>query len=326
MWKNSTRGVVVNKRVNIMFPINAIKLKKTALESTLASRLASYAMGALLLVMPVVAHAEASLHQPFSAMLAKYVVPINPVDKGRGDGEADLQGISSKGTSTQVVYSGFKSSQTELTAYLKSLSAVSQDTFEQWDQNTQLAFLINAYNAYTIDLILTRYPDLTSIRDIGGFFSSPWKQEFAVLLGKKRSLDDIEHGLIREKGVYNEPRIHFAVNCASIGCPALREEAYVGDKLDEQLEQQTVRFLSDNSRNYYDGNTLHISKIFSWYKDDFEMKWRDSSSLNGFLAHYGSALSSNDGKSLDNDDIKAIKSGNSEIEFLDYNWALNDQE
>ncbi|WP_305414238.1 DUF547 domain-containing protein [Alteromonas stellipolaris] len=307
-----------------MFSLNAIKLKKTALESTLASRLISSVMGALLLVMPVVAHAEASLHQPFSAMLAKYVVPINPVTSA--DGDAASQGISSKGTSTQVNYAGFKSSQTELAAYLKSLSTVSQDTFDRWDKNTQLAFLINAYNAYTIDLILTRYPDLTSIRDIGGFFSSPWKQEFAVLLGKKRSLDDIEHGLIREKGVYNEPRIHFAVNCASIGCPALREEAYVGAKLDEQLEQQTVRFLSDNSRNYYDGNTLHISKIFSWYKEDFEMKWRDSSSLNGFLAHYGSALSFNDGKSLDNDDIKAIMSGNSEIEFLDYNWALNDQE
>lgn len=301
-----------------MFSLNAIKLKKPALESTLASRLISSVMGALLLVMPVVAHAEASLHQPFSAMLAKYVVPINPVTRG--------DGVEIKGTSTQVNYAGFKSSQTELAAYLKSLSTVSQDTFDRWDKNTQLAFLINAYNAYTIDLILTRYPDLTSIRDIGGFFSSPWKQEFAVLLGKKRSLDDIEHGLIREKGVYNEPRIHFAVNCASIGCPALREEAYVGAKLDEQLEQQTVRFLSDNSRNYYDGNTLHISKIFSWYKEDFEMKWRDSSSLNGFLAHYGSALSFNDGKSLDNDDIKAIMSGNSEIEFLDYNWALNDQE
>ncbi|MDO6566115.1 DUF547 domain-containing protein [Alteromonas sp. 1_MG-2023] len=305
-----------------MFSMNTITLKKSGAiskrVSKLASRLVSSAMGVLLLAMPVVAHAEASLHEAYSVMLAKYVVPINPVTSG--------DGVEIKGTSTQVNYAGFKSSQTELNAYLKSLSAVSKDTFEQWDKNTQLAFLINAYNAYTIDLILTRYPDLTSIRDIGGFFSSPWKQAFAPLLGEKRSLDDIEHGLIREKGVYNEPRIHFAVNCASIGCPALREEAYVGDKLDEQLEQQTVRFLSDNSRNYYDGNTLHISKIFSWYKEDFEMKWRDSASLAGFIAQHDDALLFKDGSPLDDSDIKAIMSGNIDIEFLDYNWALNDQE
>jgi len=318
MWKNSIRGVVVNKRVNIMFSMNTIKLKRPALLSTLASRLVSSTMGALLLAMPVVAHAEASLHEAFSVMLEKYVVPINPV--------TTRDGVEIKGTSTEVNYAGFKSSQTELTAYLKSLSTVSQETFNQWDKNTQLAFLINAYNAYTIDLILTRYPDLTSIRDLGGFFSSPWKQAFAPLLGEKRTLDGIEHGLIREKGVYNEPRIHFAVNCASIGCPALREEAYVGEKLDEQLEQQTVRFLSDNSRNYLDGNTLHISKIFSWYKEDFEMKWRDSSSLAGFIAQYDKALSFKDGSPLDDSDIKAIMSGNSDIEFLDYNWALNDKE
>ena len=314
MWKNSIRGVVVNKRVNIMFSMNATNLKKSAL----VSKLVPSVIGALLLAMPVVAHAEASLHEAFSVMLEKYVVPINPVTTSNG--------VEIKGTSTEVDYAGFKSSQTELSAYLKSLSTVSQETFSQWDKNTQLAFLINAYNAYTIDLILTRYPDLTSIRDLGGFFSSPWKKAFAPLLGEKRTLDGIEHGLIREKGVYNEPRIHFAVNCASIGCPALREEAYVGEKLDEQLEQQTVRFLSDNSRNYYDGKTLHISKIFSWYKEDFEMKWRNSSSLTGFIAQYDNALSFKDGSPLDNKDVKAIMSGNSELEFLDYNWALNDQE
>lgn len=308
MWKNSTRGVVVNRAAIMMkLSLGLNRLKRTT------QLLAATA----LLAMPV-GHAEEGLHTPFSAMLTKYVAPINPVTNG--------DGVEIKGTSTEVDYAGFKSAQTELTAYLKSLSAVSKDTFNQWDKNTQLAFLINAYNAYTIDLILTRYPDLTSIRDIGGFFSSPWKQAFAPLLGEKRTLDDIEHNLIREKGVYNEPRIHFAVNCASIGCPALREEAYVGDKLDEQLEQQTVRFLSDNSRNYYDGNTLHISKIFSWYKEDFEVQWGDSTSLRGFLTHYSGALSEKDGTPLSETDTKKITSESTEIEFLDYNWALNDQE
>ena len=91
--------------------------------------------------------------------------------------------------------------------------------------------MINAYNAWTVEFILTKYPDLDSIKDLGSFFNSPWDKEFIPLLGKTVSLNDIEHGLIRGSDRYNDPRIHFAVNCASIGCPALREEAYTGDKL-----------------------------------------------------------------------------------------------
>ena len=265
-------------------------------------------------LIPSLTHAEDELHAPFTSLLEKYVSPINPIDAPTS------KTFDFKGTSTEVDYAGFKSSQEALKVYLKSLAGVSQQTFDQWDKASQLAFLINAYNAYTIDLILTRYPEISSIRDIGSFFSSPWKKEFAMLLGEKRSLDNIEHGLIREEGVYSEPRIHFAVNCASIGCPALREEAYLGSQLDEQLEQQTLRFLSDKSRNYAKENTLYVSKIFDWYTEDFAMQWRGSSSLSGFLAQYEDALS------LSESHVKLLKEESSNIKFLDYNWALNDKQ
>ena len=92
----------------------------------------------------------------------------------------------------------------------------------------RLAFLVNAYNAHTIALVLTRYPDLASIKDLGGWITSPWKQKFFELLGESRSLDDVEHRMIRGGVGAREPRVHFALNCASIGCPALRPEAYRG--------------------------------------------------------------------------------------------------
>ena len=118
-------------------------------------------------------------------------------------------------------------------------------------QGDRLAFLINAYNAFTLKLILIRYPKLESIKDLGSLLRSPWKQRFFTLLGQDQSLDDIEHEIIRKPGAFDDPRIHMAVNCASIGCPMLREEAYVGARLDAQLDDQVIRFLSDRSRNRY---------------------------------------------------------------------------
>lgn len=262
-------------------------------------------LSVILLLVSHVSYANDDLHATFNALLKQHVIPINKID-----------GIG--GTSTQVDYAGFKASRNELTQYLKTLSEVAPATFNQWDKNTQLAFLINAYNAYTIELILTRYPDIDSIRDLGSLFSSPWKQAFAPLLGKLRTLDDIEHNLIRGSGRYNEPRIHFAVNCASVGCPALREEAYLGSKLDAQLEAQTLRFLADKTRNYYQDNTFYVSKIFSWYQDDFEMGWNGITRLSMFLLRYKEALG------LSQEDVQRVENSNIDIEFLAYNWALND--
>lgn len=217
------------------------------------------------------------------------------------------------GVATQVDYSGMARERAVLKAYLDKLEAVAEADFRRWPKPEQLAFLINAYNAWTVELVLTGWPDIASIKDLGSLFASPWKKGFIPLLGKTRSLDDIEHGLIRAKGAYGEPRIHFAVNCASIGCPALRPEAYSAKRLESQLADATRRFLADRSRNRLQGDTLEVSSIFKWYGDDFEA----SGGLRAFLAERGKALE------LTSAQRKDLRAGRIEIAFLDYDWRLN---
>lgn len=205
-----------------------------------------------------------------------------------------------------------------LQVYLRRLAGVSQQNFDGWAREGQLAFLINAYNSWTVELILARYPDLDSIKDLGSFFQSPWKKKFISLFGKTLSLDEIEHGLIRESGRYNEPRIHFAVNCASVGCPALASEAYLGEKLEVQLEGATRLFLSDRNRNRLEGNVLQVSSIFKWYRGDFEQGWRNLTGLQEFLGSYASSLGLSDAQ------VQSLVTGKMEIKFLLYDWKLND--
>ncbi|WP_245832136.1 DUF547 domain-containing protein [Solemya velesiana gill symbiont] len=170
----------------------------------------------------------------------------------------------SDGHASRVDYSGLQIERNDLANYLDDLSTVSRQEYNSWTKQQQLAFLVNAYNAFTVELLLTRYPDLESIKELGSLFSSPWKKRFLTLLGKKRSLDDIEHRMIREPGVFDEPRIHVAVVCASIGCPALHDEAFTAEQLDKQLEDSLVRFLSDRSRNRYKTNQENWrSRIYS---------------------------------------------------------------
>jgi hypothetical protein len=132
-------------------------------------------------------------------------------------------------TATRVDYDGFRHDRRELDAYLGAVSHIGPAQYQAWPWPEREAFLINAYNAATVQLILTSYPRLTSIKDLGGLFSSPWKRSFVNLLGRTRSLDDIEQSLLRGAPEYRAPRVHFALNCASLGCPALGNEAYVGD-------------------------------------------------------------------------------------------------
>jgi hypothetical protein len=140
------------------------------------------------------------------------------------------------------------------------------------------------------------------------------------LLGAERSLDDVEHGLIRAPGAFDEPRIHFAVNCASVGCPMLREDAYVGERIDSQLEDSVRRFLGDRSRNRYDpaSGALEVSRIFDWYKEDFEKGNRGISSVPRFLAPYAGILADGAGAQA------AVRQGQAQIRYLDYDWNLND--
>lgn len=222
------------------------------------------------------------------------------------------------GHASTVDYRGMVADKAKLQRYLSALSAVQRQSFDGWSRETQLAFLINAYNAFTVQLILTQYPDLKSIKDLGSFLQSPWKKPFVSLLGQTRSLDDIEHGLIRGSGRYHEPRIHFAVNCASIGCPALRPEAYVPERLDEQLEDQTKRFLSDRTRNRVKDDALEVSPIFKWYREDFEQGFRGDKALPDFLARYAASLGLSVAQTND------LRGGKMTIRFGDYDWHLND--
>lgn len=252
--------------------------------------------------------------------LLSAITLANPVDHSAWD-ELLKENVKSGngGQSTTVDYQGMQNEQKKLDAYLASLAAITPKTFDGMKQSDQLALLINAYNAWTVKLILTEWPDLDSIKDLGSLFSSPWKKEFVKLLGKTRSLDDIEHKLIRGSDRYNDPRIHFAVNCASIGCPALRAEAYVGARLDQQLNKQTRLFLLDHSRNRVSGDELELSSIFKWYGEDFEKGWKGYHRLEDFLLAYGTELGLSD--SL----IKELKNGDAEINYLDYDWHLNKQ-
>jgi hypothetical protein len=224
------------------------------------------------------------------------------------------------GQATQVDYAGFAADRPALKAYLDGVSAVPLAAFSRWSRAERQAFLTNAYNAFTVELILTRYPDLKSIKDLGSLLSSPWKPKWIPLLGTKVSLDEIEHGMLRKRGDYDDPRVHFAVNCASVGCPALREEAFVASRLDAQMDEQTLRFLSDRSRNRYNTQRgrLELSKIFDWYGEDFRVGHRGIASLPAFVARYADQLADAPA------DRERIRSGTVDIVYADYDWALND--
>jgi Protein of unknown function, DUF547 len=140
---------------------------------------------------------------------------------------------------------------------------------------------------------------------------------FIILFGLRVSLDDIEHGLIRGSNRYNDFRIHFAVNCASIGCPALRNEAYSADQLNTQLEDQTQKFLSDKTRNRIENDGLYLSPIFKWYLEDFQKGWFGISNLSDFLARYSTFIS------LSTPQVIALQKGEIDIKYLEYNWSLN---
>ncbi len=216
------------------------------------------------------------------------------------------------GPKSQVRYSSLKMTPQSLDQYLGDIEQVTLSEYKQWSESQQIAFLINAYNALTIKLILSEYPELKSIKDLGGFFSGPWKVEFFTLFGEKRHLDHIEHGLLRKN--FSEPRIHFALVCASIGCPALRAEAFVPEHLDFQLNDAMKSFLKDTDRNFFNSktDTLEISSIFKWFKGDFV---KVAGSVQAFIAPW-----------ITDDIYLRLRLRNEELEisYLDYDWNLND--
>ncbi len=205
-----------------------------------------------------------------------------------------------------VNYKGFKSDEKVFNDYLAMLSK--NPPAASWSKNEQMAYWINAYNAYTIRLILDHYP-LKSIKDIGSkikipFVTTPWAAKFFTIGGDKMSLDNIEHGTLRKK--YNDPRIHFALVCASISCPRLRNEAYMADKLDAQMDDQGRDFLNNPSKNKIGKDEAQLSNYFNWYKGDWN---KNGQSVVKWVNKYS--------------DTKI--SDKTAITYLDYNWNLNEQ-
>ena len=203
-----------------------------------------------------------------------------------------------------VDYKGFKKDEAQLKKYLDLISSNAPGS--KWSKDEKLAYWINAYNAYTVQLILNHYP-LKSIKDIGSsikipFVNTPWDVKFIEIGGKKMDLNNIEHGIIRKD--FNEPRIHFAVVCAAMSCPPLRNEAYTADKLDKQLDDQGRAFLNNDRLNEVTKNKAEISKIMDWYGGDFKKKMP----LKDWVNKYAKTK-------LETDNIS----------YKDYNWALNEQ-
>ena len=193
-----------------------------------------------------------------------------------------------------VDYKRFKNDRLKLYNYFKVLNLSFPN--KSHSKEYTLAYWINAYNAMTIDLILRNYP-IKSIKDI----KNPWEQRYWKLGEKWYNLDEIEHQVLRKM---DEPRIHFAIVCASYSCPKLQNEAFTSENLDQQLTKATKKFLNDSERNSITENDIELSKIFKWFSKDFEQ----NGSLIGFLNQYSDIQISD----------KAKKS------FKDYNWDLNE--
>ena len=223
----------------------------------------------------------------------------NPVQHGEWDALVKKH-VSKNG---MVDYQGFLKDKKQLQVYLDKLSA--NRPTSKWSKNEKMAFWINAYNAFTVKLILDHYP-VNSIKDIKKgipFVNSVWDIAFIPMGKEKIDLNYIEHTILRKE--CKDPRIHAAINCASFSCPLLRNEAYTAVRLDEQLNDAMRRFVNDSQRNQLDKSNIKISKIFSWFAGDFKL---NGSSVVDYLNKYA----------------KKRVQPNAKIDFLEYQWELND--
>ena len=204
-----------------------------------------------------------------------------------------------------VNYKGFIKDSVEFNKYLRILS--STPPAKTWTRNEQMAYWINAYNAFTIKLIANYYP-VKSIKDIGSnlqipFVNTPWDIKFFSIGKDRMDLNNIEHGILRKK--FDDPRVHMALVCASRSCPILLNEAFDGARLDEQFTKQTKAFLADPYRNKVSVDKPQLSMIFNWYGMDFN---KNGKSVREFVNTYSTVK------------IKP----NAKISFIDYDWGLNE--
>ena len=235
----------------------------------------------------------------------------------------DVVRLSPNKRQTRVDYGLLNKQPEQLNRYLAALSSVKQSEYKLWTDDEQLSFLINAYNAFTLQLINQNYGKfqngkVESIKDLGSFFSSPWKQSFFTLLEEKHSLDDIEHDMIRVW--FKRPRIHAALVCAAVSCPPLRDQAFVADQLSQQLDDQMRQFLSDDQRNTINlsDNRVNLSSIFKWYGEDFETGQQGFTSLKDLVKLYQADMADSPQQ------LTWLQKQDFNIRYLDYDWRLND--
>ena len=203
----------------------------------------------------------------------------------------------------KVDYAGFQSEEAKLDQYLDLLQGVDPKTLSGKEQ---FAFYANAYNAWTIKLILTKYPDITSIKELGIFNTGPWKKKVVRLRGETVSLDHIEHDILRPR--FKDPRVHFAINCAAKSCPPLGSEPFLAEKLDQQLDDVTRSFINNPQSYRLEGRNLHVSRIFKWFSEDF-----NEDALSFFIKYAHGELKTK----LEPQPEKI------NIKYLAYDWSLN---
>jgi len=219
-----------------------------------------------------------------------------------------------------VDYAALRKSPADLDAYLASLAATTPAQHAKWSRDQRFAFWINTYNGYTLQLIRDEGP-VKSIKKLGGFFSSPWEKKFIPLpafdperKNKKITLDEIEHEILRP--TFKDARVHAAVNCASVGCPPLRGEAFQADRLDEQLSEQVAVWLADTARNQVrpEGGKIRVSKIFDWFAKDFGKS--DENVVRWIADHVGDEGLAKQLRS----NAKSLK-----VKYVSYDWGINAQ-
>ncbi len=218
-------------------------------------------------------------------------VEVNDVDHSQWNALL-RKNVSSLGN---VNYKGFLKDKILLESYLNMLSAKIPDA--NWSKSAKLAYWINVYNAFTIKLIVDNYPT-KSIKNI----ANPWGEKFFELEGVSYSLEQVEHEVLTKM---NEPRIHFAINCASYSCPNLANQAYISNTIDKQLTEVTKKFINDSLKNVITEKDIKISEIFNWFSKDFKTA---NTSVIDFLNKYSETKISEDAK----------------VHYLDYNWSLNE--
>ena len=230
----------------------------------------------------------------------------------------------------RVDYASLQKNRTGIDNFVKQINSVKAEEYQSWSRDQQLTFWINSYNGWFLQIVIDRYP-IRGSRLLGVLYPDNSVQRIAGIwdniktraAGREVSLNDIEHKILRP--IFQEPRIHFSIVCASLGCPLLSPEPFRADVLQSQLEDAAKAFINNPSKVRWnpDGNTLELSRIFDWFADDFQTAadepWKKLYSKKNagpvaFVSKY-----------LPTDTAAALHKSAAKIEYFDYDWTLNDK-